>query len=90
MRQLESINIYAQGSGKNVPLGQVAQIVPQWQLPKIKRRDLYRTLTITCDAKSGFTAQVITDAVVPWLEEDSKSWKPGVPLRARRRVGAER
>ena len=77
VRQLESINIYAQGSGKNVPLGQVAQIVPQWQLAKIKRRDLYRTLTVTCDAKSGFTAQDITDEFIPWLEEDSKSWKPG-------------
>ena len=77
VRQLESINIYAQGSGKNVPLGQVAQIVPQWQLAKIKRRDLYRTLTVTCDAKSGFTAQDITDELIPWLEEDSKSWQPG-------------
>ena len=77
VRQLESINIYAQGSGKNVPLGQVAQIVPQWQLPKIKRRDLYRTLTVTCDAKSGFTAQDITGALIPWLEEDSKSWQRG-------------
>ena len=75
VRQLESINIYAQGSGKNVPLGQVAQIVPQWQLAKIKRRDLYRTLTLTCDAKSGFAAQDITDALIPWLEEDSQSWK---------------
>ena len=77
VRQLESINIYAQGSGKNVPLGQVAQIVPQWQLAKIKRRDLYRTLTVTCDAKSGFTAQDITDVLIPWLEKDSESWKPG-------------
>ena len=77
VRQLESINIYAQGSGKNVPLGQVAQIVPQWQLAKIKRRDLYRTLTVTCDAKSGFTAQDITDEFIPWLEKDSESWKQG-------------
>ena len=77
VRQLESINIYAQGSGKNVPLGQVAQIVPQWQLAKIKRRDLYRTLTVTCDAKTGFTAQDITDEFIPYLETDSKSWKPG-------------
>ena len=77
VRQLESINIYAQGSGKNVPLGQVAQIVPQWQFAKIKRRDLYRTLTVTCDAKSGFTAQDVTDALIPWLEEDSKSWQQG-------------
>lgn len=77
VRQLESINIYAQGSGKNVPLGQVAQIVPQWQLAKIKRRDLYRTLTLTCDAKSGFTAQDITDEFIPWLEKDSESWQQG-------------
>ena len=77
VRQLESINIYVQGSGSNVPLGQVAQILPQWQLAKIKRRDLYRTLTVTCDAKSGFTAQDITDLLIPWLEDDSESWKQG-------------
>lgn len=77
VRQLESINIYAQGSGKNVPLGQVAQMVPQWQLAKIKRRGLYRTLTVTCDAKSGFTARDVTDALIAYLEEDSKSWKQG-------------
>ena len=77
VRQLESINIYAQSSGNNVPLGQVARILPQWQYAKIKRRDLYRTLTVTCDAKSGFTAQDVTGALIPWLEEDSKSWKQG-------------
>lgn len=77
VRELESVNIYAQGSGHNVPLGQVAQILPQWQFAKIKRRDLYRTLTVTCDARGGFTAQHITDALVPWLEQDSRSWQPG-------------
>ena len=89
VRQLESINIYAQGSGKNVPLGQVAQIVPQWQLAKIKRRDLYRTLTVTCDAKSGFTAQDITDVLIPWLEERQQILETGLSLRVGRRVGAE-
>ena len=77
VRELESINIYAQGSGANVPLGQVAQILPQWQFAKIKRRDLYRTLTVTCDAGGGFTAQDVTDELAPWLEVDSESWKPG-------------
>ena len=77
VRQLESINIYAQSWGNNVPLGQVAHILPQWQFAKIKRRDLYRTLTVSCDVKSGFTAQDITDALVPYLEEASQSWKPG-------------
>ena len=77
VRQLESLNIFAQGSGINVPLGQVAQVIPQWQLPRIKRRDLNRTMTVTCDAGSGFTARDVTDALVPWLEEDSRSWKQG-------------
>ena len=77
VRQLESVNIYAQGSGINVPLGQVANIVPQWQFAKILRRDLLRTLTVSCDAGSGMTAQEITDGLVPWLEEESRSWKPG-------------
>ena len=77
VRQLESINIHAQGSGRNVPLGQVARILPQWQFAKIKRRGLQRTLTVTCDARSGFTAQQVTGDLIPWLEEDSASWKPG-------------
>ena len=77
VRQLESLNIFAQGSGINVPLGQVAQVVPQWQLPRIKRRGLNRTMTVTCDAASGFTAKDVSDALVPWLEEDSRSWKQG-------------
>ena len=77
VRQLESLSIFAQGSGANVPLGQVAQVVTQWQLPRIKRRDLNRTMTVTCDAARGFTARDVTDALVPWLEEDSRSWKQG-------------
>ncbi len=77
VRQLESLSIFAQGSGINVPLGQVAQVVTQWQLPRIKRRDLNRTMTVTCDAARGFTARDVTDALVPWLEEDSRSWKQG-------------
>ena len=77
VRQLESLSIFAQGSGNNVPLGQVAQVVTQWQLPRIKRRDLNRTMTVTCDAARGFTARDVTDALVPWLEEDSRSWKQG-------------
>ena len=77
VRQLESLNIFAQGSGINVPLGQVAQVTPQWQLPRIKRRGLNRTLTVTCDVGSGYTARDVTDALVPWLEEDRRSWKQG-------------
>ena len=74
---LESLPIFAQNSGRNVPLTQVAQIKTDWQYAKIKRRDLYRTMVISCDARTGITASDITNVVGPWLEEQSASWKPG-------------
>ena len=76
-RALGGVNIFAQNSGKNVPLIQVANIVPQWQYAKIKRRNLYRTMTVSCDAASDFTASDITDVLSPELAELAASWKSG-------------
>lgn len=67
--QLEGLNIFSQNTGKNVPLVQVADIIPDWQYAKILRRDLFRTVTISCYARSGYTATDINDALNPWLEE---------------------
>jgi multidrug efflux pump subunit AcrB len=67
---LKTINIYAQQTGKGVPLSQVADIRVEWQPTKILRRDLTKTVTVTSDVKSGFTASEITNAVTPWLNEN--------------------
>ena len=77
IQELENMNIYAQNSGRNVPLVQVATIEPAWQFAKIKRRDLYRTMTVECDAKAGFTASNITQVLEPWLKETSANWERG-------------
>jgi len=74
---LESINIFSQGSGKNVPLIQVADIDIEWQLAKINRRDLVRTMTINCDAAYGYTASEINDVMIPVLNEMEKDWESG-------------
>ena len=74
---LEGVNIFAQNSGRNVPLLQVANIVPDWQYAKILRRNLYRTLIVSCDAVSGYTATDITDQLTPKLEADADTWKAG-------------
>ena len=34
-------------------------------------------MTISCDAKTGFTASEITSELTPWLQEDAQQWKPG-------------
>ncbi|MEL6923280.1 MAG: efflux RND transporter permease subunit, partial [Bacteroidota bacterium] len=77
VHDLESINIFSQMTGNNVPLIQVANIDVDWQIAKIFRKDLNRTITISCDAKAAYTASDLTNQLIPFLEESKASWQPG-------------
>ena len=74
---LESTNIFAQSTGKNVPLKQVADVDVKWQAAKIMRRDLYKTITVTSDVQTGFTAASIFEEMGPWLEDAQAEWGVG-------------
>ncbi len=74
---LESVNIFSQMTGKNVPLVQVANIDLDWQFAKIFRKDLNRTITVTCDAEVGYTASELTQQLIPFMKEAQTNWKPG-------------
>jgi len=71
---LRGVNIFSQMTGRNVPLLQVAELIPDWQYAKILRRDLYRTLTVSCDAKEGYTASDISKVISPFVVEDKECW----------------
>lgn len=75
--KLESLNIYAQQTGVNVPLKQVADIEVVWQASKILRRDLNKTVTVTSDLKAGYTAAEITGRLSPWLRSYKNDWSIG-------------
>ncbi len=77
LASLETLNIFAQGSGKSVPLLQVASIVPQWQYSKIKRLNLKRTINISSKLREGGNAGAIMEDVTPWLNEQMKNWPSG-------------
>ena len=77
LASLETLNIYAQNSGKSVPLLQVASIIPQWQYSKIKRLDLRKTINVTSELREGGNASAITAAITPWLDEQLKAWPQG-------------
>ena len=72
IQDLESMHVYVQQSGKNVPLKQVADMNIEWQAAKILRRDMTRTISVTSGLKSGYTAAEIMDQMTPWLEEQEK------------------
>jgi multidrug efflux pump subunit AcrB len=77
VEDLESLNIYAQQTGKNTPLKQVADVEVVWQASKILRRDLYKAITVTSDVQTGYTANDIANQLEPWLEEFKADWGTG-------------
>jgi multidrug efflux pump subunit AcrB len=77
LASLETLNAFAQSTGKSIPLLQVATIIPQWQYSKIQRLDLRRTVNITSQLGEGGNANTIMSEVTPWLEEQIKKWPKG-------------
>ncbi|MEM9829719.1 MAG: efflux RND transporter permease subunit [Bacteroidota bacterium] len=77
LASLETMNIFAQNSGRSVPLLQVASIIPDWQYAKIQREDLERTVNVSCDLREGANASEITGQMSTWIEGDSQNWLPG-------------
>ena len=74
---LESLSIYSQMTGKTVPMAQVADISVDWQLAKILRRDLTRTITVESQLQVGYTAGQVTSPLVKWLDEQVEEWEDG-------------
>jgi len=74
---LESINVYAQSSGKNIPLSQVASIQTVYEESKIIRRDRSKTVTIGTYVKDGYSAMAIFEEIKPWLDEYSSNFALG-------------
>lgn len=77
LETLESLNVYAQNSGKSVPFLQVASVIPQWQYLKIKRLDLRRTVTISSQISEDANASAIMGMMLPWLDDQKNSWGEG-------------
>ena len=77
LASIETLNIYAQNSGKSVPLLQVASIEPQWQYAKIKRLDIDRTIVVSSELNADGNASAIMKEITPWIEEESKNWPDG-------------
>ncbi len=77
LASIETLNIYAQNTGKSVPLIQVASIEPQWQYAKIKRLDIDRTIIVSSELNEDGNASAIMTTLKPWMEEQVKSWPEG-------------
>ena len=68
--------VYSQATGASVPLKQVADIEIVWESAQILRRDRLKSVAVGAQL-DGITADEGFDALVPWLEEQKKSWPFG-------------
>ncbi|MBT8492509.1 MAG: efflux RND transporter permease subunit, partial [Deltaproteobacteria bacterium] len=84
--RLDSINVFAQSSGRNVPLKQVADTRIVWEPAKVIRRDGLRTVSVRAQLESEITAAEINAELIPWLQEQKQSW----PIGYRFSIGGEK
>jgi multidrug efflux pump subunit AcrB len=75
--KIEGLNVYAQATGRTVPLRQVADVEVVWQPSKILRRDRLKTVTVNADVYPGVTASEVNAEFVPWIVEQSAQWDLG-------------
>ncbi len=75
--KIETLNVFAQATGRSVPLKQVADLEVLWQPAKIKRRNRLKTVTVQAELNPGVTATEINALLAPWLAEQAQTWGPG-------------
>ncbi len=75
--KLETVNVYAQMTGRNVPLKQVADLEIQWQPSKILRRSRLKTVTVQSEVKPGVLPIALSQELDKWLKEESQAWDLG-------------
>ena len=75
--RVESLNVYAQATGRAVPLRQVADAAVVWEPGAVHRRNRIRTVTVASDIAPGGTASEVVAQIRPWLEAEQEGWPVG-------------
>ena len=77
LSKLESLNVYAQATGRSVPLSQVADVAVVWEPSKVLRRNRLKTVTVSTDLEPGATASQVVSQIRPWLINEEQAWPLG-------------
>jgi multidrug efflux pump subunit AcrB len=75
--KLETLSVFAQATGRAVPLKAVADIGVVWEPSRIRRKDRYKTVSVMSNLDGTTTAAEVNEQVIPWLEQESRKWRVG-------------
>ena len=77
LSKLDGLTVYSQGTGRHVPLKQVADVELTFEPGVVERRDRERTMSLNIQLVAGATATEVVDVLRPWLEEVQQLWPAG-------------
>ena len=77
LSKLESLNVYAQATGRSVPLSQVADTRVVWEPAQVLRRNRLKTVTVSSELEAGVTATQVVAELRPWLAAEEEAWPLG-------------
>lgn len=77
LSKLDGLTVYSRGTGKHVPLKQVANVELTFEPGLIERRDRERTMSLNIQLVASATAANVVTELKPWLEEVAKKWPAG-------------
>jgi multidrug efflux pump subunit AcrB len=81
--RLDDINnlyVYSSSGTQRVPLRQVSSVSYQMQTEKLRRRNQFRTITVSCSPVEGVLASEVMAVARPRLDEVAKSLPPGYKM----------
>ena len=77
LSKLDGLTVYSQGTGRHVPLKQVADVELTFEPGVVERRDRERTMSLNVQLASGATAADVVKSLRPWLKEVEADWPHG-------------
>lgn len=77
LSKLDGLTVYSQGTGRHVPLKQVADVELTFEPGVVERRDRERTMSLNVQLASGATAADVVKSLRPWLKEVEADWPDG-------------
>jgi multidrug efflux pump subunit AcrB len=85
LSELQNTYVYSSTSNQRVPLSQVSTVTTEMTIPKIKRRNQFRTVTVSAFPIPGLLPSQVLTPLMPKIEE----FKTGLPAGYFLEIGGE-
>jgi multidrug efflux pump subunit AcrB len=79
--KVDALSVFSQSTGRSVPLKAIADTQVVWEPSVIRRRDRRQTVNVMANLTGSVTAAEVNAEIIPWLEEQSKTWELGYQWR---------